>query len=145
MPPGSKLISIELDPLYAAIATKVVEHAGLSGCVSVEIGDLSERLPVIHRKYSLSGPLDALLLDHDVGSYLPDLQLLEKSGHISKGTVVLCDWSLYPGSDDMQRAPTTGADFLDYLTEIGVTQSTKHSLRDKQIFTVSAGDWVGVI
>ena len=92
MAPGSKLISIEIDPLFAAIATKVVEHAGLADRVSVEIGSVKDRLPAIHKKFNLSGPLDALLLDHDVGSYLPDLQLLEEHGHLSKGTVVLCDW-----------------------------------------------------
>ena len=123
----------------------MVEHAGLSGRVSVEIGSVADRLGAIHRKHGLTGPLDAVLLDHDVSNYLPDLQLLEQSGHITKGTVVLCDWSLYPGSDDVKQTPTTGAEFMDYLSEIGVSQSTRHSLRDKEIFTVSAGDWVGVI
>lgn len=145
MPAGSKLYSIEIDPLYAAIATKMVEHAGLSDRVRVEIGSLADRLPAIHRKFGLSGPLDAVLLDHDVSSYLPDMRLLEKEGHLSKSTIILCDWSLYPGSDDTQQAPTAGAEFMEYLSELGVSQSTKTSLRDKEIFTVSAGDWVGVV
>jgi len=145
MPPGSKLYSIEIDPLYAAIATKVVEHAGLSDRVSVEIGALSERLPVMHKKHALTGALDAVLLDHDVSSYLPDMQLLEKAGHISKSTVVLCDWSLYPGSDDTQTAPTAGAEFMDYLGELGISQSTSNSIRDKQVFTVSSSDWWGAV
>jgi catechol O-methyltransferase len=145
MPAGSKLYSIEIDPLYAAIATKMVEHAGLSECVRVEIGSLSNRLPAIQRKYSLSGPLDAVLLDHDVGAYLPDMRLLEKEGHLSKSTVVLCDWSLYPGSGDTQQAPTAGADFMDYLAELGHSQNTRHSLRDKEIFTVSSTDWFGAV
>ena len=53
----------------------MVEHAGLSSRVSVEIGSLTDRLPAIHRKYSLAGELDALLLDHDTSAYLPDLQV----------------------------------------------------------------------
>jgi len=146
MAPGSKLISIEIDPLFAAIATKVVEHAGLADRVSVEIGSVKDRLPAIHKKFGLKGPLDALLLDHDVGSYLPDLQLLEEHGHLSKGTVVLCDWSLYPGSEDEQpKAPMIGPEFMEYLNKIGVSQSTRHTLRDKEIFTVSQGEWVGVV
>jgi catechol O-methyltransferase len=145
MPAGSKLISVELDPLYAAIATKMVEHAGLSDRVSVEIGSIADRLPAIHRKHGVSGPLDALLLDHDVGHYLPDLQLLEKAGHISKATVVLCDWSLYPGSEGAPQAPTAGSDFMGYLSEIGISQSTRQSIRDKEVFTVSAGDWTGAV
>lgn len=145
MPPGGQLVSIEMDPLYAAIATKMVEYAGLSERVSVEIGFLSDRLAAIHRKHGLSGPLDAVLLDHDTSSYLPDLQMLEQAGHISKATVVLCDWSLYPGSDESAQVPIAGSDFMQYLDSLGVSQSTSTSMRDKQIFTVSAGDWVGAV
>jgi len=145
MPAGGRLISIEIDPLYAAIATKMVEHAGLSDRVSVEIGSVSGRLPAIHKKFGVQGPLDAVLLDHDVDSYLPDLRLLEQNGHIDKGTMVLCDWSLYPGSNDTDQAPTAANDFMAYLKEIGMSQSTRHTLRDKEFFTVSASDWVGVV
>jgi len=145
MPAGGKLISVELDPLYAAIATKIVEHAGLSDRVHVEIGTLADRLPAIHRKYGITGPLGVVLLDHNISSYLPDLKLLESNGHIDKGTAVLCDWSLYPGSTSTSSAPTDGQEFMAYLSEIGVSQSTRHTLRDKEVFTVSAGSWVGVI
>merc|ERR1719174_2279871 len=55
VPSGGRLISIEIDPLYAAIATKMVEHAGLSDRVHVEIGTLADRLPAIHRKYGITG------------------------------------------------------------------------------------------
>ena len=123
----------------------MVEHAGLSDRVHVEIGTIADRLPAIHKKYGLSGPVGAVLLDHNTTSYLPDLQLLEKNGHINKGTVVLCDWSLYPGSSDQGSAPTDGEEFMQYLTEIGVSQSTRHSMNDKEVFTVSAGSWVGVV
>jgi predicted O-methyltransferase YrrM len=123
----------------------VVEHAGLSDRVHVEIGTISDRLPAIHKKYGLSGPLGAVLLDHNTTSYLPDLQLLEKNEHINKTTVVLCDWSLYPGSSDKGSAPTDGENFMQYLTEIGVSQSTRHSKDGKELFTVSAGSWVGVV
>lgn len=69
LPPGGRLVSVEIDPLFAAIATKMVEHAGLRDTVSVEIGSLANRLPALTRKYQLAGtPLDALLLDHDVGA-----------------------------------------------------------------------------
>ena len=122
----------------------MVEYAGLSERVSVEIGLLGDRLPAIHSKYGLSGPLDAVLLDHDTGSYLPDLQLLEQAGHISTATIVLCDWSLYPGSTEAGVAPTAGTEFMQYLDSLGVSQSTSTSKAGKQIFTVS-GDWMGAV
>lgn len=123
----------------------MVEYAGLSDRVSVEIGSVADRLSAIQTKYSLSGPLDAVLLDHDVPNYLPDLRTLQGAGHISKGTVVLCDWSLYPGSAGDAAAPTSGAEFMDYLSEIGVAQSQRTTAGNKEIFTASASDWAWTI
>ena len=145
VPPGGKLISVEMDPLYAAIATKIIEHAGLRDRVFVEIGTVKDRLAAIQKKYSLSGSLDAVLLDHDVNSYLPDLKRLEAEGLITKGTVVLCDWSLYPGSDDYGRplqVPTDGKEFMTYLAQAGRPTAT-HTLTGKEVFTVSS--WTGVV
>jgi hypothetical protein len=84
-----------------------------------------------------------VLLDHDVSSYLSDLRLLEAKGLIGKGTVVLCDWSLYPGSGGSEQAPLDGKEFMEYLSKKGGGPTTKHTLRDKEVFTVSS--WQGVI
>ena len=130
LPPGGKLVSVEVDPLYAAIATKVppeplratprhraltsagppharqvVEHAGLGDKVKIEIGDLAGKFDTIAAKYSL-GPLDALLMDHGASNYLADLRILESKGMIKEDTAVLCDWSLYPGSGNDPQAPS---------------------------------------
>ena len=98
LPPGAKLVSVEIEPLFAAIASKVVEHAGLSDTVKVEIGSVMTRLPSIQKKFG-KRPLDALLLDHAVTDFLPDLKFLELNGMITAQTTVLCDWNLYPGTD----------------------------------------------
>lgn len=142
IPVGGKLISIEMDPLYAAIATKIIEQAGLSDRVTVEIGTVKSRLAAIQNKHGLTGQLDAVLLDHDPACYLSDLRLLEKEGLITKGTIVLCDWSLYPGSNGADQAPTDGKDFMQYLAHAG-GPTAHHTLRDKEVFTVSS--WMGVI
>ncbi|KAL1526844.1 hypothetical protein AB1Y20_015536 [Prymnesium parvum] len=139
MPEGSKLVSVEIDPLFAAIATKVVEFAGLSHKVTVEIGSLADRLPAIQRK-GLVSPLNAVLLDHDTANYLPDLQLLERNSLVAQDTMVLCDWSLYPGSDSSDQAPTEGHEFMEYLKQ-RAGGTVKHSLRDKEIFTVTQWDF----
>jgi predicted O-methyltransferase YrrM len=91
------------------------------------------------------GFYSVVLLDHDVNSYLPDLKRLEAEGLITKGTVVLCDWSLYPGSDDYGRplqVPTDGKEFMTYLAQAGRPTAT-HSLTGKEVFTVSS--WTGVV
>jgi len=150
LPPGAKLVSIETDPLFAAIATKVVEHAGLSESVKVLIGSVEERLPSVVSKYSADGKIDALLLDHEVGKYESDLRLLANAGLIADNTIVLCDWSLYPGSDANESAPTESQAFMKYLEETGRGAKTpgalhtiRHTLSDKDVFTVSS--WSGTV
>jgi len=139
LPEGGKLVSIELDPLFAAIATKVVEHAGLSDKVTVEIGTVAERLPAVQRKGTLPGSLGAVLLDHEISSYLPDLQILEREKLVVDDTIILCDWSLYPGSDTSEQVPVDRNDFMLYLQNRGdaSAHTVKHSLRDKDVFTVN--------
>ena len=118
LPPDGKLVSVEIDPLYAAIATKVVEYAGLRDRVSIEIGSLGETLPRIIGRYGFDRPLDAVLLDHEPGLYLSDLQLLDGKGLVSEATTMLCDWSLYPGDEHKGQAPTAGKEFMQYLRDV---------------------------
>lgn len=141
MPEDGKLVSIEIDPLFAAIATKVVEHAGLSHKVSVEIGSLAERLPALQRKGKLQGTLGAVLLDHETSHYLPDLQILEREKLVGDDTIILCDWSLYPGSDTSEQAPVERSAFMSYLKGRGDAITVNHSLRDKDVFTVSSWEF----
>jgi len=144
LPPGGKLISVEIDSLFAAIASKVVEHAGLQDVVSVQIGTVTEALAKIERKKLLSGPLGAVLLDHDTSRYTADLEILERQGLVQPDTIVLCDWSLYPGSEETMQAPITHEAFMAHLKErsgAGV-RTISHKMQDKEVLTVSSwGDW----
>ena len=53
---------------------------------------------------------------------------------------MLCDWSLYPGSDTKEQAPTQGEEFMAYLKD-RAGGTVKHSLRDKEIFSVTQWDY----
>lgn len=142
LPPGGKLVSVEVDPLYAAIATKVVEHAGLGDSVKIEIGDLAEKFDRIAAKYSL-GPLDALLMDHGASNYLADLTYLESKGMIKEDTAVLCDWSLYPGSGDDPQAPSNHEAFMKHMDSSGRGASGKTAVHNKDVFSVNT--WSGAV
>jgi hypothetical protein len=50
---GAKLYSIEMSPLNAAIATKVVEHAGLAHKVKIIIGTGESVIPKLRSKYGI--------------------------------------------------------------------------------------------
>ncbi len=144
--PGAKMVSVEVEPLFAAIASKVVEHAGLRDVVTVRIGTVVDQLDRVHDQLG-SNPLDALLLDHDVDSYLPDLQHLESKGMIAKNTAVLCDWNLYPGSEGSKTGPKAGKEFLEYMKaraqDKDALHTARHMLDDKDVFTVTK--WSGVV
>jgi len=149
--PGAKLVSVEIEPLFAAIASKVVEHAGLSDKVKVEIGSVKERLPSIRKKYG-ERPVDTLMLDHDLPSWLPDVRLLEETGALTKNTVVLCDWNLYPGADGAEGGEERmrySQEFMDHLQkreqggDSKDLRTLRYNLKDKDVFTVSS--WTGVV
>lgn len=145
LPPGAQLVSIEVEPLFAAIASKVVEHAGLRDKVRVHIGSVADRLPALKQSFA-DQPIETLLLDHKVSEFLPDLQLLEGSGMISQSTAILCDWNLYPGSDEDTLAPQHGQDFMEYLrkrTTSTPATTMRTQLGDKDVFTVT--QWMGVV
>jgi len=140
LPPGAKLVSVEIDPLYAAIATKVVEHAGLSGSVKIEIGTLAEKIESIQSKHAL-GPLDGVLMDHGPSEYVGDLKLLETKGLLKEDTAVLCDWTLYEGSGEDPQAPAKHDEFVAYMEKSGRAAMSRQSLRNKEVFSVNM--WSG--
>jgi hypothetical protein len=57
-----------------------------------------------------------LMIDHDKDSYLKDLQILEKSGLIRRGTVVVADNVIFAGIDEY-------VDYVRGLAESGIVQT----------------------
>nr|KAF6311662.1 catechol-O-methyltransferase [Pipistrellus kuhlii] len=71
--PGARLLTIELNPDYAAITQQMLDFAGLQ---------------------------DRVFLDHWKDRYLPDTRLLEECGLLRKGTVLLADNVICPGTPE---------------------------------------------
>jgi len=102
LPPGGKLLSVEKDELFAAIATKIIEFAGLDdkvkiwmGTVHSELGSISERME--------QQPADFVLCDHSKERYVPDLKLLEECGIVDRNTAVVGDVEVYPGDEKLPK------------------------------------------
>ena len=99
LPPSGHLYSIELDPLHAAIATKIIEYAGLRDRVTVLVGSLEQKLPALRSTHGVTA-IDLLFIDHDKRAYLSDMQRVEASGLLVSGSVVVADNVIYPGAPD---------------------------------------------
>ncbi|KAG7400007.1 hypothetical protein PHYBOEH_007348 [Phytophthora boehmeriae] len=87
--PSVHVYSFEISPDFAAIATKMVEFAGLSDFVTIFVGTFGD-------KYSLLKELgvdhvDVFFLDHDKKCYKSDLQIIQRSGLLRSGSVVMAD------------------------------------------------------
>ncbi|KAB0370390.1 catechol O-methyltransferase [Muntiacus reevesi] len=102
--PGARLLTIELNPEYAAITQQMVEFAGLQDKVTVVLGASQDIIPQLKKKYDVD-TLDMVFIDHWKDRYLPDTLLLEECGLLRKGTVLLADNVIYPGAPD----------FLEYV------------------------------
>jgi predicted O-methyltransferase YrrM len=110
---------VEKDPLFASIATKIVEFAGLDNKVKVWMGHLEAEMANVEIKLSHQCA-DFVLCDHSPDRYVEDLKLLEARGIIDPAwTVVLADIESYPGDpkfEDLELEEAVQADIRQYLS-----------------------------
>ncbi|XP_051006628.1 catechol O-methyltransferase [Acomys russatus] len=99
LPPGGRLLTMEMNPDYAAITQQMVDFAGLGDKVTILIGASQDLIPQLKKKYDVD-TLDMVFLDHWKDRYLPDTHLLEECGLLRKGTVLLADNVIIPGTPD---------------------------------------------
>ena len=110
--PGAHLTSVEISPINAAFATKIIEFAGCRDKVTVVVGTAETKIEALKKL----GPIDLLFLDHLKTVYKSDLQLLERAGLIQPGTVVVADNCLVPGCPD----------YVEYVMNAPHFDSIKH-------------------
>ncbi|XP_063349915.1 transmembrane O-methyltransferase homolog [Pelmatolapia mariae] len=103
LPLGARLYSIEMDQRNAAIAEKVIRLAGFDDdTVELIVNPSDEVIPQLRSDYNLER-LDFVFMDHWKKCYLPDLQMLEGSGLLGKGSIILADNVLFPGAPKFLR------------------------------------------
>lgn len=97
--PGARLITIELNPDFAAITQQMLDFAGLQDRVTILTGASQDTIPELKKKHDVD-TLDMVFLDHWKDRYLPDTVLLEECGLLRKGTVLLADNVICPGTPE---------------------------------------------
>lgn len=63
LPTGGRLITLEVDPLHAAVACANIDRAGLAGVIDLRLGPAIETLPKLHAEGR--GPFDLVFIDAD--------------------------------------------------------------------------------
>lgn len=105
--PDAKVYSVELAEANAQVARRIWAHAGVTDrvtCVVGAIGDGGRTLDVLADGHGFgAGKLDFLFIDHDKAAYLADLQSILDRGWLHRGSIVVADNMLVPGSPKYRR------------------------------------------
>jgi catechol O-methyltransferase len=102
--PSAQIVSIEFNEANAAIARRILEHAGVGGRVSVVVGTLGDggrTLAALRDTYGFrTRSVDLVFIDHDKAAYLPDLQRILQEGWLCPGALVVADNVKVPGAPE---------------------------------------------
>jgi catechol O-methyltransferase len=99
--PSAKVYSVELAEANAEVARRIWAHAGIDDRVTCVVGTIGDgrTLDALASEHGFAaGKLDFLFIDHDKGAYLPDLQSFLDRGWLHRGSIVVADNMLIPGS-----------------------------------------------
>jgi len=114
--PDAHLYSIEFNPLYAAISTKIIEFAGLSSRVTVLIGKAEDKLPTLKIRFNIN-TIDMLFIDHWKALYVPDLKRAENQDYLKRGSVVIADNIFIPGAPEYAAYVRNSSKYTSTLHE----------------------------
>jgi catechol O-methyltransferase len=102
MPPGGRLMSIELNPANADIAQRIWDHAGAGDRLAVLVGTLGDGGATVERLESehglQPGSVDFVFIDHAKEAYLPDLERILDRRWLRSGAIVVADNVKLPGA-----------------------------------------------
>ncbi|EME85166.1 uncharacterized protein MYCFIDRAFT_187864 [Pseudocercospora fijiensis CIRAD86] len=94
---GQKYYSLERNPEFAAVLLALVDLAGLSDIVKVEVGSSDASIQRLHSSGHLQH-IDMLFLDHWKPAYVTDLKLCEELRLIKPGSILVADNVISPGN-----------------------------------------------
>ncbi len=87
LPPGGRLVTLEVDPKHAEVATSNIARAGLSDFVEIRLGPAVESLAQIEREGAQ--PFDLIFIDADKERCAVYLEWALKLSR--RGSLIICD------------------------------------------------------
>jgi predicted O-methyltransferase YrrM len=87
LPPGGRLVTLEMNPRHAELARANLEGAGLQDVADVRLGPALETLPALEREGK--GPFDFVFIDADKASIPAYFSWAIRLGRV--GTVIVVD------------------------------------------------------
>ncbi|CAK8684743.1 unnamed protein product [Clavelina lepadiformis] len=114
LPENSRFFTVEFNPEHAAVAKEIIHTAGMDDKIQMLIGPSQEMIPQF--KGMGVSHFDLVFVDHEKDLYKPDVILLEKEGLLKKGSVIVADNVVYPGSPD----------YIDYVRNNPKFKSTNY-------------------
>ncbi|XP_053723515.1 catechol O-methyltransferase B [Synchiropus splendidus] len=97
--PNATMITLEFNPEVAAIARQVIAWAGLEDKVHLVEGASGDLIPKMKERFGVE-TFDLVFLDHWKDRYLPDTRQIEECGLLRKGSILLADNVICPGTPD---------------------------------------------
>ena len=97
------LWALELEPNFSAIASELVEMAGLKDIVTIVTGCADESMRKLTADEKLS-QIDMLFIDHVEERFKPDLQVaMDELRLLKAGAIVVADNILVPGAPECRE------------------------------------------
>ncbi|KAI1898600.1 hypothetical protein AGOR_G00074060 [Albula goreensis] len=103
LPPGGQLLTVEHNPTTADAAEEIILVAGFKHSQFQLLSCPSEEAIARLRTHLGEGLLHLVLMDHNVGLYLSDLQALEFEGLLAPGCVLLFNNAHLPAAHSLLR------------------------------------------
>jgi catechol O-methyltransferase len=99
---GKQYFSLEINPVFAAVSSLLVELAGLGDFVQFLIAPCNVSLAkLVHDDTLENGQIDLLFIDHWQKRYVPDLWVAEQLGLLKPGvSTIVADNVVLPGAPD---------------------------------------------
>lgn len=141
---GKKFYSLEKNPEMAAVASQLVELAGLRDVVQIMIGSSDESLVELVRERKEIDRIEMLFLDHWQELYLPDLWLLEEMGVLAQDrTLLVADNVIMPGAPKylewVKGSPAQKRSMVEKLN-LGSLKPNPNLIYETEV-PVFEGDW----